>query len=240
MRREILIVLLFSALVNAALDQSYVHTVSRDGSSTIAKSTDLSVFSNLMDEGASGKIAEFCQTDGGIDCWVDDKTVTISERFSRGPYYTFTADYGIPYITYSLEVKRVPRDRFATSLDNLLFAAGVAESPGEGLVSPIDLGDEEANMESVHFMRRFGANVTYTVNMPARIHEAGAGEVDGMVSGSTVQFDLIEVMEESEPITVTSRELNFGYLTLIALVIVMAGLALSFFRAKKAKKKRKK
>ena len=233
--------LLFSVLVNAALDQTHVHTISRDGSSTITKSMDLTIFSGMLNEGAFENIDEICQTDQSIDCSVEpeDKKITITERFSSGSYYTFTADYGIPYITYEVVVRRVPADRFSSSLDRLLIAAEAVNVTGAGSVEPLDLRDEK-NEENAYYLERFRANLTYTINMPAPVYEASAGNVSGTVTGNSAEFDLVDVLGESEYITVTSKEVNSGYLIIIAMVIIVAALALSFFRAKKPEKKKKK
>lgn len=239
MRRGILILLLFSVLVNAALDQSYVHTVSRDGSSTITKGMDPAIFSNILSERDFEKVSEVCQTGQGIECSVGAEELTITEGFSSGAYYTLTTDHGIPFITYELVVRKVPTDRFASSLDEILVAAEVAEAAG-GSVRPLDLRDREVNEENAYYLEKFNVDMTYTINMPVPVREAYAGDVGGVVSGSSVEFDLVEVLKESDYITVTSRELNFGYLTVIAMAIVLAALALSFFRGKKPRKRKKK
>ena len=240
MGREIFALLLFSALINAALDQSYVHTVSSDGSSTITKSMDLTIFSNILGEDAFGRIDEICQANQTAVCSVDkeEMTITITERFSEGNYYTLTVDHGIPYVTYSLVVRRVPTDRFASSLDKLLVAAEAVEEAG-GATGPLNLRDE-ANKEGADYLERFRANITYTVNMPAPVHEARTGAVNGSIAGNSVQFDFVDVLRESDYMVVTSREINYGYLSIIAMVIVLAALALSFFRGKKPSKKPRK
>jgi hypothetical protein len=240
MRREILALLLFSVLINAALDQSYTHTVSSDGSSTITKSMDLTIFSNILGDDAFERIDEICQANQTADCSVDkeERAITITERFSEGSYYTLTVDHGIPYVTYNLVVRRVSTDRFASSLDRLLVAAEAVEEAG-GATESLNLRDE-ANKESADYLERFKANITYTINMPAPVHEARAGTVNGSITGNSVQFDFIDVLRESDYMVVTSKEINYGYLSIIAMVIVLAALAVSFFRGKKPSKKSKK
>lgn len=240
MRREILALLLFSVLINAALDQSYVHTVSSDGSSTITKSMDLTIFSNILGEDTFERIDEICLANQTADCSVDKekRTITMTESFSGGSYYTLTVDHGIPYVTYSLVVRRVPTDRFASSLDRLLVATEAVEEAGSA-TEPLNLRDE-ANREGADYLERFKANITYTINMPAPVHEAHAGAVNGSITGNSVQFDFIDVLRESDYMVVTSKEINYGYLSIMAMVIVLAALALSFFRGKKPSKKSRK
>jgi hypothetical protein len=240
MRREIIALLLLAAVVNAALDQSYIHTVSRNGSSVIVKTMELSVFSNELDNEAFGKVDGFCKTNKTIECSVDEdmKTITITERFSPAGYYSFKTDYGVPFTTHKLVLRRIPTDRFGQTLDKLLFAAGVINETGDS-VDSLDLKDRESNKESALFLRRFNANITYTLHMPSSPYKAAAGNVTGVISGNSVTFDLVEVIEESESIEVEGNELNISYLAIIAMVIVLAALTLSFMRTKKVKRRRK-
>jgi hypothetical protein len=124
-------------------------------------------------------------------------------------------------------------------LDELLDEAEVVESTG-GSADPLDLLDKEGNAESVYFLKRFEANITYSVNMPVAITEAGAGGVNATVLGDrTVRFDLVDIMEEGQPITVKSQEMNVANIILVVAVIVLGALAYSFFRQKPKKKKKK-
>jgi hypothetical protein len=240
MRRVILALLLFSFVVNASLDQAYVHTVSRDGSSTMTRDTDLTIFADVLGEGAFQSVDGLCDTNASLRCSVDGETVTIKEKLKQGTYYSLTADYGLPFITYTLVVKKVPTDRFSSSLDNLLVVAGAVEEAGTSRVRPMDLRDKSTNIPDAEYLKKFDANLTYSIEMPAGIYEATAGDVDALLSGNTAQFDLVEVLGESEYMTVKSRELNLGYLALIAMAITLAALAFSFFTHKRPRKRRRK
>ncbi len=247
MRAEIIAVLFLLAipLATAALDQSYAQVVARDGSSTMEKSMELAVFSSQLTSDALGKMAALCKSDRDLDCDVDvaNKKVTIREKLSPGAYYSFSSDYGLPYVTHTMVVNSIPSDRFAADLDKLLLGAGVTDSSGGG-VDSIDLRDKAANNKSVYYLKLFRANITYTITMPLEIAEAKAGSVAGEIGGDSVTFDLVRVMEESAPITVRCTELNLGYLVGIGGIIVVAVLAALFIssrkpEAQKPQKKRK-
>ncbi|NYZ74360.1 hypothetical protein H0O00_04415 [Candidatus Micrarchaeota archaeon] len=247
MRVEIIAVLILLAipLAAAALDQSYVHVVARDGTSTMEKSMELAVFSNQLTSDALEKMAVLCKSDRDLDCDVDvaNKKVAIREKLSPGAYYSFSSDYGLPDITHTLVINSIPSDRFAADLDDLLVGAGVTESSG-GSVDSIDLRDKTANNKSVYYLKLLKVNITYTVTMPLDIAEARAGDVAGEISGNSATFDLVKVMEESEPITVRCTELNLGYMVGIAGIAVIAVLAFLFLsgrkpEAEKPQKKRK-
>ncbi len=228
MRREIFLFLIVSSLAFAALDQTYVQDVSREGASEITKSMDVTLFAGGLDDEAFQRISEVCDTDAELVCSIEDKTIAMTEKFSPGVHYSFEADYGFPSITYTFTLKKVATDRFATSLDKLLLKAGVIEEMG-GAVPPIDLEDKETNLEGAALLRQLKANITYVVNMPTAITEASAGSV----SGSSVTFDVASLMEASKPVTVRCSELNMAFLIVIGAVIVLGGLALSFIMQKK-------
>jgi len=241
MRREILAVLLMCTLVSAGLDQSYIQVVDREGNSEITKTMDISAFMTDFEEGSMEKISDLCEAEPELRCSVEGKKITITESFSPGEHYNFKVDYGIPFITYTLTQKKIPTDVFSVSLDKLLRKAGVVEGGVEGSADAIDLFNEEENRENAGFLRRFNVNLSYQITVPTAIDDASAGNVSGAVDGTTATFDIVEVMEESQPMTVRNSELNLGYMIIIAAVIVLGGLAYSFFRSKPpAKKKTKK
>ncbi|MDD5172397.1 MAG: hypothetical protein PHF60_05170 [Candidatus ainarchaeum sp.] len=231
MRTQIVAVLFLLAvsLSFAALDQSYVHVVARDGSSTMEKTMELAVFSNQLTSDALTRMGAICQSDRDLDCDVDveNKKITIREKLASGSYYSFSSDYGLPYVTYTLVVNSIPSDKFAADLETLLVGAGVVQ-PGDSSVEPMDLTDKQGNNETVYYLRLFRANITYAVTMPIPITEAYAGEVKGEISGDTARFDLLDVMAGSEPITVKGTEFNLGYMIAIIGIIVIAALAFSF------------
>ncbi len=236
MRREILAILLISTLANAAMDQAYTHTVSREGTSEITRSIDISIFTTELEASAIEKMKEICEEDPQITCSVEGNTIAITEEFSPEGYYKFEAEYGLPEITYTLTQKKIPADRFSISLDKLLLEAGAIEESKPA--PPIDLTDREKNVKTAELLERFKITITYTINMPTPIYEAYAGNISAPVSGSSVTFDIVEVMAESEPIVVRSRELNTGYLIIIAAVMIVGLLALLFFRKRPGKRKK--
>lgn len=242
MRRE-LILLLALSLAWGAVDQTYVHTVSRDGSSVMEKESELTIFATELDEEDFQRMKAVCESGSRVQCSVDveEKTVSITEEFAAGGYYTYSTNYGFPFITYTMVVDKIPNDRFSSSLSRLLVEANVTDpSMGGGSVNPIDFEDAVNNREVARILRGIGANLTYIVNFPVPVSEASAGNVSGSISGNSVTFDLISLLEASEPVSIKSSELNLGYFVIIAGVLVVAGLAFSFFWSKPLKGPRKK
>jgi len=242
MRREIFAVLLMSLVASAAIDQSYIQTVSRSGASSVEKTMELAVFSNQLATEGLAKMADYCEKRSDINCSVDveAKEIVITENFASGGYYVFSSDYGIPSITYTMSISRVPTDRFSNALGRLLVAANATEYAGSsGSSKSIDLSDKEGNAEAAGILKTLKANITYVIVMPTGVSEARAGSVEGRISGKTASFDLLEVMsEQGGPIVVKSQELNYGYLIAIAGVIVLGALALSFAGTRPSRKKK--
>jgi hypothetical protein len=241
MRRELLGLLILSAMAAAAIDQEYVQVVARNGSSSIEKTMEVVLFSDQLAADALVRMEQVCRTSTAVDCTVDAEArkVTMREDYLPGTYYSYSTEYGLPFVTHTISISKVPTDRFSRALGRLLVLANATEpAAGGGSVNPIDLLDREENGPNVEILRRIDANLTYVVVMPLPVAEASAGEVTAAVDGERAEFDLIRVMEEGKPMVVRSRELNLGYMVAIAGVVVVAALALAFFRSKPARKGR--
>ena len=243
MRRELFALLLISAAAFAALDQAYTQEVSRGGESVVGKSMELAVFSNQLTPGALERMEDACARDSKLGCSVDkeNKLVTIRQSLGPGTYYTYSAEYGFPSVTYTLVVEKLPADIFSDALAEVLAAAnatGVAQV--RGTVKPLSLSDKDANAANAAVLKALGASIKYRAIMPSGVTYAAAGSVEGAISGNEAEFEIIDVMADSEPLVVKSEELNLGLITLIAMVVVLGALAFSFLGSRKPAKKRRK
>ncbi|MFN7991933.1 MAG: hypothetical protein U0R44_07310 [Candidatus Micrarchaeia archaeon] len=242
MRREIFAILLLCLASSAALDQSYYQVVAKNGSSQIEKTMGVAIFANQLNPDALGRMEAVCKNQTHFRCSVDvaGKKVTIREGFESGGYYSYETEYGLPYTTHTLTVTKIPTDKFTNDLERILVEAGALDqsSGGGGSVQPIDLKDEQENRQNAELLKQFKANITYTIEMPQAISESQCGNITGSVDGAVVRFDLIDVLRQSRPITVRGRELNLGYITAIVGLIVIIGLAVSFFTSKPVKTRR--
>lgn len=239
--RGIVALLLIVALANAVIDQSFVQTVSRDGGSSMEKTMELAMFSGTLGGAAIQKMAEYC--DGAeMDCSVDTKRqeITIWEKLAPGTYYTYSVDNGLPYITYTLTVTRLPNDLFAADLQDVLAGAGAAEG-GAAAVDALDFADTATNSRSIPILKLLDANLTYAASMPGQVTYAMAGGVEGAASGSSASFDIVKVMEAGKPIVIRSQELNSPYVFGIGAMIAILILGYAFTTTKpKATAKKKK
>ncbi|MEW6722302.1 MAG: hypothetical protein AB1324_03505, partial [Candidatus Micrarchaeota archaeon] len=123
MRRELLASLILISAAFAALDQTYVHTILPDGSSEMEKTMEITIFSNQLTETGLEDMRELCATSSRVRCEVDveSKTVTMWDDFETGGYYTFSSDYGIPFITHTATIVKIPTDRFSVLLQRVLI-----------------------------------------------------------------------------------------------------------------------
>ncbi len=242
MRREIFAILLLAMVAGAALDQTYVHTASRDGGAAVEKTMELAVFSNQLTPGALERMADACERDSSLGCSVDAqaKTVVLSLSLSPGGYYTFSSEYGLPSVVHTLSVEKIPTDKFSDALGDLLAAANATEAEQvRGTVKPLSLTDKDENAANAGILKALGASITYRIVMPSEVTYAAAGDVEGKIDGRIAEFAVVDVMADSAPLVVRSEELNWGYLLLIAMVVVLGALAYSFLRSGKPKKRKK-
>ncbi|MFH1785641.1 MAG: hypothetical protein ABH842_04390 [Candidatus Micrarchaeota archaeon] len=232
MKRLIFALMIFS-IVFASFDQSYTHDMNRNGAATIEKTMDISIFSGQLSKNAFTNMKQYCDNTMDIDCSVDvdKKTVTITEKFSSGIYYGFSADYGVPHTTYILEIERIPTNVFSQKLESILVAIGEANASNDN-PNPINLRDQETNQNLVTTLEVLKVNITYTVEMPSEIDSASIGTAQG----STVTFDVVEAMKGSQPVVVVSKEINYGYLIAILGIIVLLVVAYLFMISSKKRK----
>jgi len=243
MRREIFAILLLSFVAGAALDQTYVHEVSRNGDSVVEKSMELTVFSNQLTPGALERMSDACEHDSRLGCSVDveKKLVVLSQELSPGAYYRYSTEYGLPSIAYTISIDRIPTDRFSDALGDLLAAANATEvGQVRGTVKPLSLTERDENAANAGILKALGAKITYRVVMPSRVTYAAAGGVQGAIDGNSADFAVVDVMADSAPLVVRCEELNWGYLLLIAMVAVLGALAYLFMKSGKPMKKSKK
>ncbi len=235
--KPIIALLIVMALSFATVDQSYVQVISADGTSTIQKTMDISIFSNQLHGSALQAMAAFCSSSTKESCSVDiaSKTLTIKEALAPGNYYTIDTEYGFPFVTQTLAIQSIPNDMFGDSLNTILAAANIT---GSGVVQPLVMSGD--NNASVAALKMLNANFTYTVVMPASVSTAASGGYGAVVQGADAKFDLIQVLSQSQPMVIVTEQINSFVVVCIIGVIVLAALAYSFFSSRPSKTSKKK
>jgi len=219
MRNIAILMFAVSILLTGAIAQEYTHDVGRNGDSVITKTFDTTLLHGYDIE----KIAAVCDT-GEYGCAVEEGKMSIALIIDESSkYYDEETEYGIPFITYTLSLRMVPTDLFSEQMNMILVAAGY----GEGAEIP-ETEIWKRDTEAASLLREYG-DISYSVNMPGGIVEAGVGEI----TGSSVTFLFSEAYGTEGNIMVKSQEINSGYLVLGIMVVVLIAFALSFGMKKK-------
>jgi len=219
MRNIAILMFAVSILLTGAIAQEYTHDVGRNGDSVITKTFDTTLLHGYDME----KIAAVCDT-GEYGCAVEGGKISLAIAIDEtSKYYEAETEYGIPFITYTLSLRVVPTDLFSEQMNMILVAAGY----DEGAEIP-ETEIWKKNAEAASMLRQYG-DISYTVNMPGGVVEAGIGEI----SGSSVTFLFSEAYSTEGNIVIKSQEINSGYLVLGLMIVVLIVFALSFGMKKK-------
>jgi|GEM_PF-790730 len=233
--RAIILLLLISLAFTGSVTQTYYQTVSESGSSVISQELDATVIMQFMPDGTINSMQSACLLDEELSCSinVNDNIIRTSREFEAdGYYYSFEAEYEIPYVDYTLTVNKVPKDVFSKAIEKIIVEAGIPVEGGSNLV-PIDLTDKESGRTLSSQMDNFNLDILYIMEMPGGITSAQAGELNGEIAGEAATFNLREVLADSAPIVVKSRQINWLYLIAIAGIVIVIVMAASFMRKKR-------
>ncbi|MBI5227597.1 hypothetical protein HY988_03345 [Candidatus Micrarchaeota archaeon] len=224
--KRILILVLICAISWAALDQKYEQTFDNQGLSTITKSFDISIFSATLSDDMLNSLENNCKLSPGCSFNRSSKQISISEKLGpKDGYYQFSADYGFPFTTYTIKIDRIPNDRFSADVTRMM---GI----DEGSYQATDLNED--NSGTAMFLKKFRANATYKISSPIAIDEAAAGPVAGEINGNSATFDLLQLMNQKGPIVLKAHELNLTYIIILAGIIAVGAIALSFKKSGKS------
>ncbi|MBI2079936.1 hypothetical protein HYT84_04160 [Candidatus Micrarchaeota archaeon] len=246
--KYILPTLLAIFLLFGCISQSYYQKIDRDGTSKVTLTSDFSKLPfygsqiekseedvNTLTEQALSEMCENAKKlDKTITCNIKDpKIIEMEKDFDvKDGYYVFEVNEGIPFNTYRAIIYKIPSDQFGravypTAKGYLSYLSNTAfpQSP-----SAIDFRKKQENAITAAGLKDIIAfEYTYTVEMPGEVINAYAGETIAKVKGNTAEFNVVEVLQKSEPLVVESREFNIVWSGLIIGIIIMLGLAFSFF-----------
>jgi len=235
MRKISAVAIVFLLIVlTGSVFQTYEHTVKNNGESEIKKEFDLGFFTGMFGQDADARIAQVCYPNSPFRCEYNNSKMVLRKEFSQNDgYYEFHVNYGVPFIDYEIVVRKIPTEKFSEMLDSVLFSAGVINATADDYGKPINLENTAASKEAATLIKQTGLDIKYVIVMPGYVWNASAGNVSATSEGERAEFLLSEVLEEGQPMVVKSRELNIGYMLLIAMIIVLAAFALSFRKYRK-------
>ncbi|MBU0760720.1 MAG: hypothetical protein KJ858_03445, partial [Nanoarchaeota archaeon] len=129
MRKQLFVILILAFTVFAGTHESYTHIISYDGSSTLTKTVDVSQSPDIFDAETLEIIKDFCHDTLLLHCKVDQaaKTISVTEEIKSSSFYSFTSSEGMPDITYSVVIKKIPTGLFDSQFNRILVAANLTE-----------------------------------------------------------------------------------------------------------------
>jgi hypothetical protein len=227
MHRSLVLSAFLVLLLSGCITMEYEQKVERDGSSVIKQKIDLSALLAMGNETGPDPFENICinitkgETD--ISCTYEKGVVSVAKSYRAADgVYTFTKSSEFPYITYTLEIRKLPQ---------------IGQSGGEGagqMGGGDQLGSDFKSPDSrpaAASMKAIGAKITYTVYMPGEVISAENGKI---VEGKA-EYDVLDLMDDGEYIVVKSRELDVLMLVGSA-VVLLAALAVMGFVVLKLKK----
>ncbi|MBU0591571.1 MAG: hypothetical protein ABIJ10_01410 [Candidatus Micrarchaeota archaeon] len=228
MRKQALFILILAFAVFAGSHESYLHIISYDGSSTLTKTVDVSNSPDVFDDEKLELINQFCHESTFLNCGVDQNTraIGVTEELKPGFHYSFASSEGMPDITYSVVIKKIPTGLFDSQFNRILVAANLTEM-AYASTSILNLNNPEI-VQTAERLRTSSSTITYEVRMPTDVASADAGNIMPVISGTSATFNLVDVMSEQSFMTVESRQFNAVQLGIVAMLIVMVALGIYF------------
>ncbi|MFH1222014.1 MAG: hypothetical protein V1492_02925 [Candidatus Micrarchaeota archaeon] len=218
--KNVLIIALFAVfvLLTGATMQGYSQAVAKDGSSVITKTFDAAALGS-----SAPAVQKACAENASLNCQVENGKMQVSITVPKtNPYYQLKADYGLPYISYTMTINAIPDDLFSAQLNQILAAAGAPKG------GTYDASDLKKNTETASLLKQLG-DTGYNVQMPGEVTETNFGQK------TAITFLLSDVYAQGGPIIIKAQELNFSYIILILMIVTIAGFAAWFlFRKKEA------
>ncbi len=155
------------------------------------------------------------EVEEGVECTVDveKSIVTLKKTFtSENAFYTFETESDFFTKNHKLTVDELPNFK----------KEGVEEADG----APTGKITDTTNLEQAKLLQTYGVEMTYIVEMPGKITSAeGSEEIEKNVA----TFDLLEMMDDGEPIVVESKETGLFCMPGLVLLGVL-GLGTYMFR----------
>jgi hypothetical protein len=222
-RPYLLVALLAVCLLLTGSTQTYVQTFDSSGNSMIVEQKDMSSYLQSYPVGSLDRLAAACSASPSLGCSVEGTIITITLKMTPDSgYYAFQSSYGLPFITSTATVGKIPSDLFDSALNQVFIATDLTNSSSSA--KAVDLADKATDARLSAAWKSVGINETYTMVMP---------------NGYSETYDLVSLLADAQPMTATVQELNMGAIVLIVGIIVLAAFAASFFFTKQKKKKGK-
>ncbi|GEM_PF-4829106 len=233
-------VVLVLLMIFGCVNVDYNQEIKENGKATLTFSVDYSDFVNTAAEQSEKGISETkkemqkklednCQWVKDyvyeVKCSVKGVEITLVSEIESGEYYDFEKKSGVSSTIYYVKIKKIFDMAQYLSVE-------YGGTQGKDLdLSKKPTAEEKAQYEGYSSY----LNVTYTIEVPGEISSVNAGTVEGEIKGSTVSFNLFELMAEPSPIVIVSEKKNmdFGWMIIGVLVLIVVLFLLKLFAFRK-------
>ncbi|MEK6981753.1 MAG: hypothetical protein AABX38_02380 [Candidatus Micrarchaeota archaeon] len=228
--KNLLFAIVFTiVLLSGCISQTYLQNFSADGTSKLSQITKTNSVEGY--ENFTSIVQSECQKTS--NCSFTNNTLTLqTSLIPDNTYYTFSSAFEFPFNVYRAKITRLPTDKFSsfyTSIVNQLpTGIGVSNNP-----EALDLTKKQINSELAKSLLQSKMIFLYTVKMPGQISLAISGNYSAKIQGNTGVFDMAEVLQNSEPFILESKELNVAAILLIVVIFVLAYVSFKFFKKEK-------
>lgn len=232
MNKSIIFSIFALLFLAGCIDMIYTQKVSADGTSTIELDVDATKLLGMMGSqmppeylaNVSAQLEASCveARAQGVECKAEGTKIIKSRKFTpQDGVYSFESSGGLFGSKYKVAVNKIPVVSFSAGTGNTGMAGGQTED--------IILSDKAKNVQTAAGMQQMQATMKYVVEMPAPITKATAGKYEAKIDGNRATFDLLEVMESSEPLVIEAEAGGGWALIAIIAVVVAVVLILLFF-----------
>ncbi|MBN2478294.1 hypothetical protein JXB01_03325 [Candidatus Micrarchaeota archaeon] len=235
MRRYFTLLVVIALLLSGCVDHRYNLSVDRTGDAELRMTLDVTQLTNQLykesgmsrskfRENVTAQLNERCSKIEdeypGTKCMVSLQKMTVIQSFEDG--FLFEKKEGVPYITYTLEVDRLPL--YLVSGDTMLKEEYIHLE-----------GMSKENYDYLKTVESGNGKTVLVIEMPSDIIYAKAGSINAEVDGKKAEFNLAQIAEEPGGIMVVSKELNmfwvYVFVGIIAVIII--ALIMKIFRKEK-------
>ncbi|HLC68404.1 MAG TPA: hypothetical protein VJH24_01065 [Candidatus Bilamarchaeaceae archaeon] len=209
------------------------HVQHADGSADITQTADISALMQSAAGAGDTEVEELCgQYEEGIDCTYEDGVLTLSRHFDADEaFYDFEVEDRFFIKRYTLTVDKIEElGTRTTSDENALGALGGMQGADALMPSGGTRLSSSQSRAMGSMLAAAGVDYTYIIEMPGNIVSAeGATETEG----NAATFDLLERLQEGEPIVVVSEELNLILIAAVGGIGLLAVIGIVFFLVKR-------
>ncbi len=192
----------------------------------------------MFPEGVNYTLIEKICKEGIISsCSINESSqitrINIAMKENEG-YYKVETDYGFPFISHKITIKKIPTDRIGAESAKILSASGFTRTIQR--TNNIDLGAD--NKESAMALKSFGSQINYSIQVPGLINEVKFAQEKIPAQGNSITIEFTKLLEKEGELEINSSEINWAYVSGAIAVLVLIAFGATFIFDKKVQSKK--